>query len=97
MTVAGNSVLLRSEDSGKSWTRLPSQGYGIVYGLWGDGRTLVIAGGGGSLYRSEDGGLSWKEQEGHTANELYEVWGSGPDDLYVVGAAGTILHYGPAD
>ncbi len=61
------SGLFRSEDGGKTWSRL--SGNGLPAGDWGrsgvavatDGKRVyaVISGKGGGLYRSDDGGNSW--------------------------------------
>ncbi|WP_437667664.1 hypothetical protein [Sorangium sp. So ce1182] len=39
------------------------------------------------------GSWSWREEEPITSQALAGVWQSGPQDVFVVGAQGTILHH----
>lgn len=39
------------------------------------------------------GGELWRAHDTGTDVALFDVWGAAPDDVYVVGDAGTILHY----
>ncbi len=62
-------------------------------GIWGDGASLVFAvGDKGLVVRSKDHGNTWKAllNVGTSAN-LNAIWGVGKD-VYVAGAAGTMVH-----
>jgi hypothetical protein len=41
-------------------------------------------------------GTAWSAMSSGTYNDLWDVWGSDYDDIFAVGEAGTILHYGSA-
>ena len=47
----------------------------------------------GGLDRSDCDSYGWSFMGSPTAHRLLGVWGSGPDDVFAVGARGTILHY----
>ncbi|KYF91977.1 hypothetical protein BE20_13305 [Sorangium cellulosum] len=38
-------------------------------------------------------GERWEAMESSTLDLLFGVWGSGPEDVFAVGVAGTIVHY----
>lgn len=82
--------------SGGTWSALTGiDAASAAYNLWGatttsGGYVLYAVGSSGKIWRS-DGGNFLAETSG-TASALYGVWGSGPNDIYVVGDVGTILH-----
>lgn len=54
----------------------------------------------GTMFRTGKTGLLETSADGNTwttactsPNELYSVWGAAADDVYAVGAAGTVVHY----
>jgi photosystem II stability/assembly factor-like uncharacterized protein len=88
---AGN--LLRSTDSGESWSQLQQPSKESLLSVWGDDKgRLYAVGNEGAAISSRDGGSSWGALTVGTKVNLRGVWGSGPEDVYVVGDQGTILH-----
>jgi photosystem II stability/assembly factor-like uncharacterized protein len=88
--------LLRSDDSGRTWTRLagglPTSDIAAL-ALHPDGRTLYAAGYGAlALFRSDDGGESWHPLtiDGLAASRilLLAVDPASPDRLLAGGASG---------
>ncbi len=62
--------------------------------IWGDTSTdLFGVGDGGAIQQSTDGGGIWTPMTSPTTANLLGVSGSGPDDVFAVGAGGTIAHY----
>ena len=47
----------------------------------------------GGPYITHYDGVSWSPQASGTTNNLFGIWGSAPNDVFAVGANGTILHY----
>ncbi len=67
----------------------------LFAGLWGSAETdewAVGLGSVGALIEHYDGN-SWTAMNAGTSNVLNAVWGSSADDVWAVGASGTILHY----
>jgi hypothetical protein len=83
------------------------EGGTIVAGA-ADGRTLqaspttrnlravfgrVIVGDGGTILRLAANGVDWMPDASGTTRDLAGVWGASDDDVWAVGAGGTILHW----
>ena len=87
--VADTGLLLRTNDGGKSWSRvkLDARKTGAV---WGSGKELYVLGP-GAIYHSLDGG-TWTVSRIVGAPALRGVWGSGASDVWVAGDRGTLLH-----
>ena len=75
-----------------------------VTGVWATSHEyVVICGEGGLLKRYYDwkknGVLDWYDDDLSTGinADLEDVWGTGPDDLWVVGTEGAILHWDGTD
>ncbi len=93
--VGGGSIVLRSSDGGKSWTKKLDDVGEHLTAVWGSAANdLYAVGFRGTIVHSSDGGASWSPLQSGTDATLYAVWGSGADDVYVVGDLGTILHSG---
>lgn len=62
--------------------------------LWAmpDGSMVVAVGQNGRIFVARDGG-AFVQSESPTSQNLDTVWGSGPEDLWVVGRAGTVLRW----
>ena len=84
--------LLRSEDLGDTWTRLPSPYAGTFFDLLaaGDG-SLLVCGLRGHLFRSVDGGESWQEIPTGVDAGLLRVAQGTDGSVTVTGLAGVLL------
>ncbi len=62
--------------------------------LWAtsDGAFAVAVGQSGIIFTQRDGG-AWEAADSGTSQTLDSVWGTGPDDVWVAGRAGTVLHF----
>jgi hypothetical protein len=91
--------------NGTAWTTVYTSTTYWLRGIWGSGPNDVYVVGGrsaGGGNAEETGvyviihydGTSWTTMSSGTAYQFLEnVWGSGPNDVFAVGADGTILHY----
>ena len=77
VAVGNDGLILRSEDEGRSWTRVDS---GIrddlnVVAFSKDGDTALVGGDGGAVLFSTDDGQSWQRPEGatHTNKAFYDA------------------------
>jgi photosystem II stability/assembly factor-like uncharacterized protein len=91
------------------WRIMSSYTLNDLNALWGDSVSFVIAVGDyGTIlhlnekYRDIENSPTetplnnddvWKLMDSPTENNLYDVWGLSPDNIYAVGASGTILHF----
>ncbi len=66
-----------------------------LFAVWSStaGADLVAVGLAGSIFRRTAGEDDWKQEPSGTTQDLYALYGSRSDDLYAVGARGTIVHY----
>jgi hypothetical protein len=66
-----------------------------LFAVWSAtvGADLWAVGLGGSIYRRPGGDQAWVEEPSPAQQDLYALWGAGADDVYAVGARGTILHF----
>lgn len=80
---------------GSEWRPMQSGTTQELRGIWGtDDRTIVA---GQSVILSNDGG-GWVQMQGDIPQVEYRgVWGTSNDNVFVVGGAGTILHYDGAE
>jgi photosystem II stability/assembly factor-like uncharacterized protein len=92
VAVGGPGVILRHV---ASWGPVTSGTNHVLRGVWANDNVVIAVGHGGMILRSLDGGATWKQEASGTTKELFAVWGRSADDIYAVGAAGTILHYTP--
>jgi photosystem II stability/assembly factor-like uncharacterized protein len=96
--VGERGTLLRSEDDGASWKRLPFPYKGSMFGvLWlGDSRLLTY-GLRGNVFESSDDGGSWRKVDSHASTSL--MGGSQLDGggVILAGANGTVLTRASAD
>jgi len=58
-------------------------------GSWG--RELVLLGNTGLLLLYD--GQTWREESSGVAVNLNRMWSPGPDEIFITGDKGTILHY----
>ncbi|MCA9550130.1 MAG: hypothetical protein KC933_08850 [Myxococcales bacterium] len=66
-----------------------------LFGAWTAtaGADLWAVGLGGSIYRRPAGDEAWVQEEVDVQQDLYSVWGAAADDVFAVGARGTVLHF----
>ena len=76
---------------GQTWATVETPGEPGLMGLWVDQAGVITLTAGNKVFRSE--GASWADQQVDASAGYHGVWGSGPDDVFVVGAPGTILHF----
>jgi hypothetical protein len=96
-----DGLILRFEDGG--FTPMDTPGDGTVFGLWGSDPAAMwavggTAGGADGAFAWRLDGNAWVEAADFPADlsvghALWKVWGSGPDDVWLVGTAGTALHF----
>jgi photosystem II stability/assembly factor-like uncharacterized protein len=84
--------LYRSDDSGTTWTELPSPYEGSFFGILPlDGEKLLAYGLRGHLFRSDDGGQSWARIPVDTEAMLNDAVRLPKDGVAVVGLNGAVL------
>ena len=91
--IAGESgSILRSDDRGLSWQRLPSPYQGSFFGLLApkDG-TVLVFGLRGRLFRSEDRGTSWQRIETGTAATFLTGLVRADGSIVIAGLNGALL------
>jgi photosystem II stability/assembly factor-like uncharacterized protein len=91
--VAGEfGSILRSDDRGESWQRLPSPYQGSLFGALAlqDGAILVF-GLRGHLFRSEDRGITWQRVETGTAATLLTGLVRADGSIVIAGLNGVLL------
>lgn len=72
---AGSGFLYRSDDGGRSWSRLaPEHRFATLTDVWAKG-DLILASAGGFIYRSEDAGATWSAIEIDTDYGFKDLWG----------------------
>src|SRR5215475_7396375 len=87
--VTQSGLILRTTDGGKSWARLKLDARDTS-AVWGAGKNLYVLGA-GVIYHSGDGS-TWTGSRILNSPTLRGIWGSGPNDVWVVGDRGSILH-----
>jgi len=91
--IAGESgSILRSDDRGLSWQRLPSPYQGSFFGLLAlQDSTILVFGLRGHLFRSEDRGISWQRIETGTAATLLTGLVRADGSIVIAGLNGALL------
>jgi len=96
-------VILRYEDG--AFTRLETPGTGTVFGIWGASPDDLWAVGGAPggaqgafAWRLQSAGDTWQPAaelppDLAARNALWKVFGHGPDDVWLVGTGGKVLHW----
>ena len=66
-----------------------------LFAVWSAtvGADLWAVGLGGSIYRRPAGEEAWVQEQSDARQDLYGLWGAAEDDVFAVGARGTVLHY----
>jgi hypothetical protein len=66
-----------------------------LFAVWSStkGADLVAVGLGGSIFRRRAGESTWQQEKSGVTQDLYGVFGTKNDQVYAVGARGTILLY----
>ena len=83
-------LLIRSDDLGKSWTRMEAPYDGSLFGLVSEGDDELLFGLRGHVYRSSDSGISWAElQTGSEQTLLAGVFDS--RHALLVGNGGSVV------
>jgi photosystem II stability/assembly factor-like uncharacterized protein len=100
-------TMLHSVDRGKTWVPenvSSASGIYAVYGFSADQvyavgengallkRTVVQSGDDGGVADGGMGGVMWVPMASGVTPHLDQMWGSGPNDVYIVGDSGTLLH-----
>src|SRR5215470_5759281 len=82
-------LILHTTDGGRNWSRLKLDARDTS-AVWGAGKDLYVLGP-GVIYHSPDG-ATWTASRILNSPTLRGIWGSSPDDVWVVGDKGSILH-----
>jgi photosystem II stability/assembly factor-like uncharacterized protein len=92
LIVGEAGTLLKSDDSGKTWTKLPSPYKGSFFGgqLADDG-AVIIYGMRGKIFRGEAGLKSWSAADNASVASLMGATKLPDGALVIAGAAGTVL------
>lgn len=87
-----DSLVLRTENGGETWTRVQVPSKAELYHLdfVGSSRCWIV-GDGGLILVSNDGGATFQKQNSGTDKDLYNVDFRDASDGYAVGSKGTIL------
>ncbi|MBV9215410.1 MAG: hypothetical protein JO053_04465 [Acidobacteria bacterium] len=90
--VVTDSLLMRTEDGGETWHRIPVPSKTELFHLDFDGNSRGwIVGDNGVILASTDEGNTWTKQASGTTMPLYNVDFRSATEGYVVGKGGTIL------
>jgi photosystem II stability/assembly factor-like uncharacterized protein len=96
--VGERGTLLRSDDAGATWKRLPFPYKGSMFGVLSLGEERLLAYGlRGNVFESVDGGKSWRKLDSHGSTSLMggsQLEGGG---VVLAGANGTVLTRAGAD
>jgi len=81
--------------NGTSWSSQTSGTTNNLYGVWETlaGDHVFAVGASGTILYSDDDGTTWSSHTSGTTKNLYGVWGTASNNVYAVGASGTILKY----
>lgn len=85
--------------NGQSWVRLYAGTGATLRDVWSSGADgdVLVVGDDGTVLRFARGTTSWTPEplpaEVGADVDFRGLWGSGPDDVFAVGAGGTVLHY----
>lgn len=106
--VGSDGLLLRSDRSGSTWERLPTNTEATLFGAWiaPSGRLWAV----GGVIGSSTEGPVLLQLEGDVVTEVtglppgisddenfFKVWGSADDDVWVISDLGTALHFDGLD
>jgi photosystem II stability/assembly factor-like uncharacterized protein len=87
-----DSLVMRTDDGGETWTRIMVPAKGELYHLDFDGSSRGwIVGDAGLIMATTDGGLTWRVQASGTNQALFNVDFRDDSFGFAVGAGGTIL------
>ena len=92
--IAGHrGTILRSIDSGKTWTSQTTNTTNDILAIWGSGAGDIYAvGSKGLILHSSDKGKTWQKQESGVTLSLTSLWGSSANDIYIGAAFGILFH-----
>jgi len=102
ITVGNDGAVLRSGDDGATWTSEGPVTDQDLWGVWGSSASDVWTVGGdatgGVATILHDTGAGFEpitvpELQRPGVDVFFKVWGSGPDDIYIVGQNGAVLHW----
>lgn len=74
ISVGRNGVILRSTDSGATWTPSKSNTEASLLAVSGTGNTVFAVGDAGTIVASSDGGVTWKPRSIGATVILRDVW-----------------------
>lgn len=90
--VVVDSLLMRTDDGGETWRRIPVPTKGELYHLDFSGNSHGwIVGDDGVILHTTDEGRTWRQQNSGTTMPLYNVDFRDDKEGYAVGKSGTIL------
>ncbi|MCA3216381.1 MAG: hypothetical protein ING39_13320 [Burkholderiales bacterium] len=90
--LATDSALLRSEDSGTTWSRvLDSNGFGSMLDVRFNGQVGVAVGSTGGVWRSTDGGETWTRLDLPIDGTLFATAWTSDGSVLVGGGGGALL------
>lgn len=93
-------MILRYDRAAGTFTRMETpSATPTVFGIWGSSPSDVLAVGGvgraaGFVWHFD--GTTWSDvalPEGFGGQSLFKVWGIGPDDAWIVGTDGAVMHW----
>jgi len=94
VAVGLNGVVLREEGSG--WTPAASIGTETLNAIHGiDTDNMYVAASGGKFYKLDSSGVtdSYLPASTGTSSDLKDVWAASTNDVFIVGASGTVLRF----
>ncbi|OGT34664.1 MAG: hypothetical protein A2W28_09840 [Gammaproteobacteria bacterium RBG_16_51_14] len=90
--VAEAGRIYRSDNSGESWSEMPSPYIGSLFGVLPlSGNTVFVYGLRGHLYRSDDAGLTWQKMETGTMEMLTDGIRLSDGKIVIAGMGGALL------
>lgn len=92
VAVGLSGAIVRSEDGGANWTRVPAPFSADLFGVGGSGARVVVAGEGGFLAVSDDAGRTFRAAEAPALPvTLTDVEFADAERAYAVGPRGLVL------
>ncbi|MCW2960586.1 MAG: hypothetical protein JWM90_973 [Thermoleophilia bacterium] len=93
IAVGGTGTILRTTDSGDTWTaRASGTTQHLIDVTWSSATRVIAVGAAGVVVTSEDAGLTWTVRTSGTAQELQGVAAGAEYAIWAVGLGGTMLH-----
>ena len=94
LTIDESALLYRTDDAGRTWTKLTAPYFGSLFGgIALDAERVLLFGLLGNMYLTEDGGKAWRKVDSKTKATLLGAAAASDGTIYISGLNGTVLRY----